>query len=192
MEVPDEVKRSGQALSAMIQAIEGMIEPLFQVEPRQINSLFERKSVELEEEKGPDVARQVRKQGKLVTARLNVTLAYIVYGLFFMYLKTNGISPTDHQVKQELSRVQTYFKKMKDLETEPVPEKGPGMRLNKEAAQRFISYAVKPRTSNNDENSNNNSSRSEAEKTPKRKRRDSAADETSSSHGVRKRGKNDL
>ena len=60
-------------------------------------------------------------------AKLNILLAYGLNSLFFMYLRTQGINPSDHAVKKELLRVQGYMEKLKkakqqQLDTERLVE----------------------------------------------------------------------
>ncbi|EGC30095.1 hypothetical protein DICPUDRAFT_158214 [Dictyostelium purpureum] len=49
------------------------------------------------------------------SAKLNITIAYALNSLFFMYLQTQGVSPHDHQVKTELDRIKPYVQKLKTL-----------------------------------------------------------------------------
>ena len=62
-------------------------------------------------------------------AKVNLCCAYTVNTLFYckfnddddddqnnvlVYLKTQGINPEDHPIKQEINRIQLYFKKLKE------------------------------------------------------------------------------
>ncbi|KAJ3447580.1 sun-cor steroid hormone receptor co-repressor [Anaeramoeba flamelloides] len=51
----------------------------------------------------------------LEQAKLNMSIAYTINSLYFMYLKTQGIDPKKHPVKKELERVKLYIKKIKDI-----------------------------------------------------------------------------
>ncbi|KAJ3425919.1 sun-cor steroid hormone receptor co-repressor [Anaeramoeba flamelloides] len=51
----------------------------------------------------------------LEQAKLNMSIAYTINSLYFMYLKTQGIDPKNHPVKKELERVKLYIKKIKDI-----------------------------------------------------------------------------
>ncbi|KAJ6247198.1 sun-cor steroid hormone receptor co-repressor [Anaeramoeba flamelloides] len=51
----------------------------------------------------------------LEQAKLNMSLAYTINSLYFMYLKTQGIDPKNHPVKKEIERVKMYIKKIKDI-----------------------------------------------------------------------------
>jgi len=66
-------------------------------------------------------------------------MAYTINTLFYVYLKTQGVSPTNHPVKQELERIKLYIKKMKEL-TEKKQEST--LRLNVDAAHRFIKHSL--------------------------------------------------
>eukprot|EP01116_Phalansterium_solitarium_P004512 TRINITY_DN15538_c0_g1_i1.p1 TRINITY_DN15538_c0_g1~~TRINITY_DN15538_c0_g1_i1.p1 ORF type:complete len:176 (-),score=35.19 TRINITY_DN15538_c0_g1_i1:68-595(-) len=69
-------------------------------------------------------------------AKLYVALVYAIDSLFFLYLKSQGISTSNHAVKEELERVRLYMQKVKELGTKPAE---PNMKLNVAAANRFIS-----------------------------------------------------
>eukprot|EP00027_Filamoeba_sp_ATCC50430_P011131 CAMPEP_0168561386 /NCGR_PEP_ID=MMETSP0413-20121227/11567_1 /TAXON_ID=136452 /ORGANISM="Filamoeba nolandi, Strain NC-AS-23-1" /LENGTH=143 /DNA_ID=CAMNT_0008592753 /DNA_START=60 /DNA_END=488 /DNA_ORIENTATION=+ len=100
-------------------------------------------------------------------AKLHLINAYAVSSLAYMYLKLKGVDLTDHAIKQELDRVKSYFKKIKEA-TEP--REDPNMRLNTGAAQRFIQHALSPTSTiaqqinqeqkNANKSSNNNNSES--------------------------------
>lgn len=85
-------------------------------------------------------------------AKLSIIMAYSINTLFYVYLKTQGISPSSHPVKQELERVKLYIKKLKELAEK---QKAPDMKLNVEAANRFIAHALSaPVSTYNKEKSN--------------------------------------
>lgn len=75
-------------------------------------------------------------------AKLHVALAYAINSLCFMYLKTQGVSPASHPVKHELERIKGYVKKLKDIQNSGKPTEQPGMKVNVEAANRFIGHAL--------------------------------------------------
>jgi exosome complex protein LRP1 len=77
----------------------------------------------------------------LETARLNVTSAYALNTLFFIYLKTQGVMTSEHPVKQELERVRTYLQKAKSASGQADEHKAQS-RLNTDAAKRFIAHAL--------------------------------------------------
>jgi exosome complex protein LRP1 len=77
----------------------------------------------------------------LEVSRLNVTCAYTLNTLFFIYLKTQGLPTSDHPVKQELDRVRQYLKKVKGVSNQAAEQKA-NVRLNAEAARRFITHAL--------------------------------------------------
>mmetsp|Transcript_32056 Transcript_32056/g.80460 ORF Transcript_32056/g.80460 Transcript_32056/m.80460 type:complete len:219 (-) Transcript_32056:86-742(-) len=84
----------------------------------------------------------------LQQAKMKVMTAYAINALFYMYLKTQGILPAQHPVKQELNRVRLYIEKLKDIELkekqangeEPVDARS--TLVNQEACKRVISRLV--------------------------------------------------
>lgn len=78
----------------------------------------------------------------LERAKVQVSLAYSINALLFVFLKTQGVSAKDIRqthVKQELERVKAFIKKIKDAEE---LAKGPKLVLDKEASKRFINSAL--------------------------------------------------
>ena len=90
---------------------------------------------------GQEAIAEIReKHGPKEAAEVQLALAYAVNALFFTYLKTQGIDPQTHPVKEELARVKGYMKKLKGAAQDKV--KSAGMRLNKDAASRFIAAGL--------------------------------------------------
>lgn len=81
----------------------------------------------------------------LENAELQVGLAYAVASLYFTHLLTQGIDPSDHPIRQELDRIQLYFKKVRSA-AEEVTTRGleqDRVRIDAEAAKRIVQhYAV--------------------------------------------------
>ncbi|CAH0479955.1 unnamed protein product [Peronospora belbahrii] len=78
----------------------------------------------------------------LECAKLQVSLAYSINALLFVFMKTQGISSKDIRqthVKQELERVKAFIKKIKGAEE---LSKGPKLVLDKDASKRFIQSAL--------------------------------------------------
>jgi len=71
-------------------------------------------------------------------AKLQTVIAYVVYDLIFIYLKTKGINPKSHPVISELDRVKQYFTKIQNAENPPKR----ATELDKAAASRFIKHAI--------------------------------------------------
>mmetsp|Transcript_2578 Transcript_2578/g.3270 ORF Transcript_2578/g.3270 Transcript_2578/m.3270 type:complete len:155 (-) Transcript_2578:1496-1960(-) len=44
-------------------------------------------------------------------AKLSMAYSYSINALFYMYLKTQGVSPSDHPVKKDLERIKRYMAK---------------------------------------------------------------------------------
>jgi len=85
---------------------------------------------------------QLRAQASnpLNAAELDLTLAYTLNSLFWVYLRTQGVSPADHAVTKELDRIKNYMVRLKQAKE---PESGaPQMTLNQDAAKRFITAAL--------------------------------------------------
>ncbi|KAG2761132.1 hypothetical protein JG687_00007746 [Phytophthora cactorum] len=78
----------------------------------------------------------------LERAKVQVSLAYTINALLFVFLKTQGVSSKDIRqthVKQELERVKAFIKKIKEAEE---LAKGPKLVLDKDASKRFIHKAL--------------------------------------------------
>jgi len=87
----------------------------------------------------PDVTRQL---APLENAELQVGLAYTVASLYFCHLHTQGIDPSDHPIKQELDRIQLYFKKVRSTAEEVCNRKAlkERARIDVEAAKRIVQH----------------------------------------------------
>ena len=65
-------------------------------------------------EGGQDAIKDVRERhGPEKAAETQLALGYAVNALFFVYLKTQGVDPQTHPVKEELARIREYMKKLK-------------------------------------------------------------------------------
>merc|ERR1712166_95200 len=78
----------------------------------------------------------------LEAAKLNVVGAFAINTLFYIFLKTQGVDPTQHPVKQELERVKSYFRKIRETSSTATPTQN--AQLNVGAANRFIAAALGP------------------------------------------------
>mmetsp|Transcript_44176 Transcript_44176/g.116981 ORF Transcript_44176/g.116981 Transcript_44176/m.116981 type:complete len:232 (-) Transcript_44176:53-748(-) len=84
-------------------------------------------------------------KGKLTplqSAELHVGLAFTVASLYFCNLITQGIDPADHPIRQELDRIQMYFKKVKTT-AEEITAKSEAknrVRVDVEAANRIVRH----------------------------------------------------
>ena len=91
---------------------------------------------------GQDAIAEIRERhGPKAAAEVQLALAYAVNALFFTYLKTQGIDPQTHPVKEELARVQGYMKKLKTA-AKDTEAKADMLRVNKDAASRFIAAGL--------------------------------------------------
>ena len=73
----------------------------------------------------------------LLKAKVELTKAYAINSLFWIYLKTKGVDPRDHPIKGEISRLKTYAERVKQIE-----DKQKAMKLDKNAAKRFVRSAL--------------------------------------------------
>ncbi|XP_065069576.1 nuclear nucleic acid-binding protein C1D-like [Rhopilema esculentum] len=80
------------------------------------------------------------KLSSIENAKLDLTTTYAINSLFWIYLVTQGINATDHQVKDELNRVKAYMSKIKS--TEEKEKQVAKLRIDKEAAKRFVKSAL--------------------------------------------------
>eukprot|EP00929_Paragymnodinium_shiwhaense_P116173 TRINITY_DN85491_c0_g1_i1.p1 TRINITY_DN85491_c0_g1~~TRINITY_DN85491_c0_g1_i1.p1 ORF type:complete len:375 (-),score=136.40 TRINITY_DN85491_c0_g1_i1:161-1285(-) len=83
-----------------------------------------------------------KKLAPLENAELQVGLGYTVASLYFAHLLTQGVDPAEHPIKQELDRLQLYFKKLKTTkeEIEAKAQASDRMRVDAEAAQRALQH----------------------------------------------------
>ena len=94
-----------------------------------------------------DAIKDVRdRHGPKGAAEVQLALGYTVNALFFAYLKTQGIDPDTHPVKDELARVREHMQKLKNT-VKDKEAKDKSLKLNKDAANRFISAALSGATS---------------------------------------------
>jgi exosome complex protein LRP1 len=72
-------------------------------------------------------------------AKLHILTTYAIESLLFSSLLVSGVNAKEHPIFNELSRLRSYFKKIKDVEEGLV---GPKARVDKEAAARFIKHGL--------------------------------------------------
>jgi len=72
-------------------------------------------------------------------AKLYVLATYAIDSVLFSLLKLNGTDVKNHPVVAEISRVKSYFNKIKEAETGPAQRT---TQLNKDAAARFIKHGL--------------------------------------------------
>jgi exosome complex protein LRP1 len=70
-------------------------------------------------------------------ARLDLTTAYTINSLFWMYLITVGEKPRDHDIKRELDRLKVNMERLKQVADK---EKAP--KIDSRAAKRFVRSAL--------------------------------------------------
>jgi exosome complex protein LRP1 len=70
-------------------------------------------------------------------AKTDLVAAYAINSLFWMYLNVCGVNPKEHAVKQELSRIQSYMARVKEIE-----DKKKAPKLNKAVTKRYIRSAL--------------------------------------------------
>lgn len=79
----------------------------------------------------------IKETSALDSLKLDLTTAFAVNSMFWAYLASQGITPKNNPVKQELDRIKEYMGKVKAIEDR---QKAP--RLAKNAAKRFVSHAM--------------------------------------------------
>lgn len=78
----------------------------------------------------------------LENAELQVSLAYAAASLYFCHLLSQGVDPSDHPIRQELDRIQLYFKKVRTA-VEGAAEKEVSReraRVDVDAAKRIVQH----------------------------------------------------
>jgi len=113
--LPNDIQQDITNFENILDKLEGQLDPFFKV------SLKEHQE----------------KLSPVESAKLNITVAYALNSLFFMYLQTQGVSPHEHQVKTELERIKPYILKLKNMSNNKTEEK-PKMQIDSEAAKRMI------------------------------------------------------
>lgn len=83
-----------------------------------------------------------RKLAPMEDAELQVAMAYAVASLYFSHLLTQGVDPSDHPIKQELDRIQKYFKKLRETKETLALREGikKRARVDTEAAKRIVQH----------------------------------------------------
>jgi hypothetical protein len=65
-------------------------------------------------------------------------------------LKINNLDPTQHQIKDEMKRIETIYAKIKELDKTPLPTSV----IDKEASARMIKNSLESSNTNTEEQSN--------------------------------------
>lgn len=80
----------------------------------------------------------------LENAKLSAALAYTMHSLFFILLRTKGVDCQQHEVKTELQRVSSCFRKIKDAEAavDSPAAAQPTTRVDKAASRRVVEHAL--------------------------------------------------
>ncbi|KAF7387280.1 hypothetical protein HZH68_012957 [Vespula germanica] len=83
--------------------------------------------------------------------KYNLLMSYSLNSMFWMYLRTEGIDPTKHQIKNENDRLKKSMERAKQIN-----DKNTLMpRVDKNAAQRFIRNSLwEPKVNEKDNNEN--------------------------------------
>eukprot|EP00435_Cladocopium_sp_Y103_P020489 s411_g5.t1 len=100
----------------------------------------------VEKHLGPLLSKTSKEVGRhleaLENAELQVSLAYAAASLYFCHLLSQGVDPSDHPIRQELDRIQLYFKKVRTA-VEGAAEKEVSReraRVDVEAAKRIVQH----------------------------------------------------
>ncbi|XP_043501905.1 nuclear nucleic acid-binding protein C1D-like [Polistes fuscatus] len=79
----------------------------------------------------PDIYDKLSNSDKI---KYNLLMSYSLNSMFWMYLRTKGIDPSKHRIKNENDRLKRSMLRAKQIED----KKTLMPRINKNAAQRFI------------------------------------------------------
>ena len=90
-----------------------------------------------------NLAELTKGLGPLEAARIHLMVAYTINTLFYMYLRTQGVSPADHPIQEELERVKAYIRKLKQAAAEE-SQQSEELTRNAAAAQQFLTRALAP------------------------------------------------
>ncbi|KAJ2707582.1 hypothetical protein FB645_000559 [Coemansia sp. IMI 203386] len=82
---------------------------------------------------------------------LEALVVYSIDTLFWIYLKINGVPPKEHPVMNELQRVQRYIAKINKAKGVQEKKNERPMKVDKEAANRFIKNAISSATTENNQ-----------------------------------------
>ncbi|KAI8089199.1 uncharacterized protein BX664DRAFT_332403 [Halteromyces radiatus] len=93
--------------------------------------------------------------------QLDMVLAYAINTLYYMYIRTQGQNPQQHDIYTELKRVQQYIAKIKEAEG-----RGPKqtLKLDKEAAGRFVKAALNSKVNKDQSTTSTGKRRAQDEK----------------------------
>lgn len=104
---------------------------------------------QVEDHLGPLLSRGSGEVQRALTsvenAELHVALAFSIASMYFCHLHTQGIDPSSHPIKQELDRIQLYFKKLKG-KVEEIREKEEAerqLRIDQDVAKRIVQHYVR-------------------------------------------------
>ena len=113
----EELQATFTELGSAITGIEEKLQPLLQLPLKQLSAQLSHKE----------------------NAKLHVTLGYAINALYFMFLKTQGVAPMEHPVKEELARIRGYIQKVQEMEKGKAKPKS---KIDVAASQRFIKNAL--------------------------------------------------
>ncbi|CAK0908042.1 unnamed protein product [Prorocentrum cordatum] len=93
---------------------------------------------------GKPLAEVAKKLAPLESAELQVGLAYAAASLYFSHLQTGGTDPASHPIRQEIDRIQVYFKKVRSARDELAARQAAATRLrvDAEAARRMVQHVA--------------------------------------------------
>mmetsp|Transcript_34987 Transcript_34987/g.40913 ORF Transcript_34987/g.40913 Transcript_34987/m.40913 type:complete len:194 (+) Transcript_34987:6-587(+) len=71
-------------------------------------------------------------------AKLNTALAYLVNSLYYIYMKTNGISFENHKINDEMELIKKYVMKVQEVILVQEDQRKNPMMVDQAAAERMI------------------------------------------------------
>lgn len=115
-DLPDEVISSLEAFYRSMNTVEETLEPIMSMSSEDVHE----------------------KLNVLDRAKLDLMTVYAMNSMFWIYLITQGINAKEHGIKHELDRVKNYMGKIKEISD----KKKASMKIDKEAAKRFVRSAL--------------------------------------------------
>lgn len=97
----------------------------------------------------PDLKSQA--STPLMKAKIELSKAYAVNSLFWIYLTTKGVDARDHPIKGEIARLKLYMERVAEVEAKVSSSQ---TRVDAKAAKRFVKSALwQPSAKDSDQSS---------------------------------------
>ncbi|XP_059164361.1 nuclear nucleic acid-binding protein C1D-like [Physella acuta] len=113
--IPSEIKENIASFDTHLSELEAELKPLLSINRNELTDKLE----------------------PIDAAKVDLVAAYAINSLFWMYMNVCGLNPKEHAVKQELTRIQSYMQRVKEIE-----DKKKAPKLNKDVSKRFVKSAL--------------------------------------------------